>query len=138
VGALDTNDPKQEGAFNRDFSPSVCAPKTCPAIVDVDPRHYDAYTFVNNTGFIQCVTITLTSACAGANDIFSAAYLGSFDDSNLCQNYVGDIGRSPGQAGGSASYSVVIPTGATFVVVVSEVTGDAGCANYTLTLNGCY
>jgi hypothetical protein len=138
TGAIDLNDPKQEGAFNRDFSPSVCLPKACPAIVDADPRHYDAYTFVNNTGAPQCVTITLTSACAGANDIFSAAYLGSFNDANLCQNYAGDIGRSPSQVGGSASYSVVVQSGQTFVVTVYEQTGDAGCPGYTLTLNGCY
>jgi hypothetical protein len=40
--------------------------------------------------------------------------------------------------GGSASYSVVVPAGATFIVTVYEFTLDAGCGAYTLTLNGCY
>jgi hypothetical protein len=138
TGAISNTDPLQYGALSRDFSPSVCLPKTCPLLVDKGQHHYDEYSFVNSTGVPQCITITLMSACAGANDIYSATYLNSFDPTNLCTNYVGDIGRSPGQIGGSASYSVVVPAGATFVVTVYEFTANAGCATYTLTLNGCY
>ena len=53
-----------------------------------------------------------------ANQIFSAAYLDSFDPANLCDNYLGDIGASPLPTG---SYSFNVPAGRTFIVVVHEV-----------------
>jgi hypothetical protein len=64
--------------------------------------------------------------------LFSAAYLGSFDPNNICSaNYLGDMGASPAPA-----YQFTVPAGATFVIVVHEVTPNTGCASYTLTVNG--
>ena len=62
---------------------------------DPSPRHYDAYTFTNNTGATQCVTVDPTTECVGTNYIFVAAYLGSFDPNNICANWIGDSGSSP-------------------------------------------
>ena len=56
-----------------------------------------------------CVTVTLSSSCTGANDIFAAAYLNSFDPANLGTNYLGDGGNSPSLVGVRASNGVAVP-----------------------------
>jgi hypothetical protein len=102
--------------------------KTCPGPIGSVVNHYDAYAFENGESN-ACVTVTLISAC----DLFSAAYLGSYNATNLCQNYLSDMGSSTG-ANGSNSYSFNVPARARFVVVVSEV--DVGGCGYTLRVNG--
>ena len=69
-----------------------------PGNGDMLAHHYDAYTFVNNTGSSQCITVRLTTACTANNDIFSAAYLGSFSPANIATNYRFDIGVRSGQS----------------------------------------
>src|SRR5213076_2419338 len=63
----------------------------------------------------------------------SVMYLGSFDPANVCTNYLADIGNSPDVA---KSYSGTVPAGQTFVVTVNEVTPNAVCTGYTLTITG--
>jgi len=60
--------------------------------------------------------------------------LNSFDPSNICTNNVGDLGSSPN--GVPLSFGFNVPAGATFMVVVSEVTVNTGCAGYTLDIAG--
>jgi hypothetical protein len=91
-------------------------------------HHYDEYTFTNNTGATQCVTVDINTACTGTNFIFTTAYLGSFDPTNLCTNYLADEGASPNP---TQPFSFNIDDGQTFVLVVAEVTADAGCPAYT-------
>jgi hypothetical protein len=135
AGAISSTDPTQAGRIVRDWVPSTCATvKTVPGNGDMLAHHYDAYTFANTSGSAQCVTVKLDSTCGGANDVFSMAYLGSFNPASITANYRGDLGMSPGQNGGSTSYGVSIPADQTFVVTVYEVTANGGCGNYTLTV----
>src|SRR5881397_1541415 len=61
-----------------------------------------------------------------------AAYLGSFDPGNICTNWIGDSGSSPDP---DQAFSFTVDNGQTFVVVVSELTPDAGCPAYTITVS---
>ena len=77
--------------------------------------------------------IDTNTACTGTNFVFIAAYLGSFDPNNICTNWIGDSGGSPNP---DQPFSVNLAAGQTVVVVVSEVTPNAGCPDYTLTVTG--
>ena len=89
-------------------------------------------TVTNTTGATQCVTVDTNTACTGVNFIFIAAYLGSFDPGNICTNWIGDSGSSPDP---DQAFSFNVDNGQTFVVVVSELTPDAGCPAYTITVS---
>ncbi|MBX6326678.1 MAG: hypothetical protein IRY93_11650, partial [Chthoniobacterales bacterium] len=96
-------------------------------------HHYDSYTFTNTTGATQCVTVDINTACTGTNFIFATAYLGSFDPNDLCANYLADEGGSPNP---TQPFSFELGDGQTVVIVVAEVTADAGCPGYTMTVTG--
>lgn len=130
TGAIDAGDPVQTGRLTRANGIASCGqPKSCPGAYDSVARHYDLYTFTNTSGADACVTVSLTSSCG--TEAFAVAYLDTFNPADLCANYLGDAGVS-----GSAIFSVTVPAGARFVVVVNEVTPNAGCAGYTLNLSG--
>ena len=93
------------------------------------------YSFTNTTGSTQCVTVDTDTACTGTNFIFIASYLGSFDPANICTNWIGDSGSSP-DIGVPAPFQFNLDDGQTVVIVVSEVTPDAGCTGYTVTVSG--
>jgi hypothetical protein len=78
------------------------------------------------------VTVDTNTACTGVHFIFIGAYLGSFDPNNICSNWIGDSGSSPNP---EQAFSFDVDNGQTFVVVVSELTPDAGCASYTITVS---
>src|SRR6266498_1472561 len=130
-GSIDTGDPIQTGRLFRSGVPQTCPASTTCSTFDTLPHHYDAYTFTNTTGASQCVTIDTNTACTGTNFIFIAAYLGSFDPNNICTNWIGDSGSSPNP---DQPFQVTVDNGQTFVVVVNEVTPDAGCPAYTVTI----
>lgn len=135
TGSIDSNDQTQIARLGRDSSPSTCEGKNCPGPLGQGIRKYDSYTFVNNTGNPQCVTVRLDSACSGSGtngDIQSEAYLGSYDPTMICNNYLGDLGGSPPALN---SYSFTVPIGATYVVVVNEVNMNSGCQSYTLNVS---
>jgi hypothetical protein len=135
-GSLSSSDLQQTARINRDGTPSTCSsPKSCPGTLGSGPRLYDIYSFTNSVGVSACVTIALTSGCdPNTNPITSAAYLGSFNPSNLCQNYLGDLGNSPPA---QTSYSVNVPANGTLLVNVHEINpGLLGCSSYTLTVSG--
>jgi hypothetical protein len=136
TGSLSPGDLQQTARMNRDGNSSGCgSQKTCPGPFGSGPRLYDIYSFTNPIGASACVTIALTSGCDPINSpIMSAAYLGSFNPNNLCQNYLGDLGNSPPN---QTSYSVNLPPGGTLLVNVHEVLpGLGGCSSYTLTVSG--
>ena len=133
-GSIDTSDPTQIDRLFRTGFPQTCpATTTCSIFGDPTPHHYDSYTFTNTTGSTQCVTIDTNTACTGTNFIFTGAYLGSFDPNNICNNWIGDSGSSPNP---DQAFQVNVDNGQTLVVVVSEVTPNAGCPSYTLTITG--
>ena len=135
-GSIDTGDPTQTDRLFRSGVPQTCPPSTtCATFGDGLPHHYDEYTFTNTTGSTQCVTVDTDTACTGTNFIFIASYLGSFDPANICTNWIGDSGSSP-DIGVPAPFQFNLDDGQTVVIVVSEVTPDAGCAGYTVTVSG--
>jgi len=126
----------QSGRLTRDGVASTCdTPKAaCPGVYDASGRLYDAFSFSNTSGSATCLTATLATECSGTNYLFAVAYLGSFDPANLCTNYLADLGSSPT---GSGAMSFTLPAGDDVVIVVHEVTSEAGCpSGYNLTVSG--
>lgn len=128
-GSIAAGDTTQTNRLGRDGVPSSCTAKNFPSEITATPIRYDTHTFTNTSSEAACVRITLQASVA---NLFSATYLNNYNPSNKALNYIGDSGGSPA-VNGSVTYSVTIPAGATYVVVVSEaVVGSTG--NYTLSL----
>jgi autotransporter-associated beta strand protein len=120
----------QAGRLARDASVSSCGTsKAFPGMNDSVQRHFDAYPFYNGASS-ACITVTLASQNC---ELFSAAYLGSFNPANLALNYLADAGESV--MGGEALYSFVAPANAVFVVTVNPITASL-CGPYTLRVSG--
>src|SRR5207302_9224131 len=132
TGSIDSGDPLEQGRLTRRGIPQTCPATTSCAIFEAVQHHYDSYTFTNTTGASQCVDIDTNTACTGTNFIFTAAYLGSFDPTNICNNWIGDAGSSPNP---DQAFQVEVPDGQTLVVVVNEVF-CAVCLAYTVTITG--
>ena len=117
---LDGNDPTQADRLGRDGNPGTCSGKACPGGGFPGTKRFQTYNFTNNSAAPACFTVTINVATGGAGDIESAAYLGSYDPTNLCLNYLGDSGVSGlGTTLGTATYSFTVPAQANFVVVVN-------------------
>src|SRR5204863_3432117 len=135
-GAIEISDPTQTNRLYRDGVADTCAaPGPCGTSV-AGTYHYDLYTYTNTTGAQACVTVDLNTPCVGTgvNAIYSGAYLGSFDPSNICTNFLASLAGSPNF--GVGSYSFLVPVGATFLVNVQEINANLGCPQYTLTVTG--
>jgi hypothetical protein len=131
TGALTSTDPQQTNRLFRDGVPSACGvSKACSTIAGT--FRYDSHTFTNGSSPV-CVKVDISTACSGANFIFAAAYAGSFNPASICTNILADTGLSP-FPNGPMSFNVA--PNQTFVVVVSEVTANAGCPAYTVTVSG--
>jgi subtilisin-like proprotein convertase family protein len=140
-GAIAAGDTTQTGRLFRDGVPSECVgtAKTCPGPSGTATLRFDKYTLTNQNASPACVTVTPTSTC-GLN-MFAAAYLTSYTppppSGNLCTNYLGDNGLSPQSTNGlGQSFSFTVPAGATFVLVVNEITANTPCASYSLLVEG--
>jgi len=137
AGAIDGTEPQQNARLGRDSNPSSCATaKACPSSLGTGTRSFDTYSFANTSSVATCVTVNVTAdaSCSGNNQIFSAAYLDSYDPQNLCTNYLADEGQSPDL--GYNGYSFEVPAGRTFVVVVDAVQAGGLCPNYNLNVSG--
>lgn len=124
-------DPTQAQRVFRGGTPSDCGGRPFPGY-NADPvavaRRYDQYTYVNSSGSPICVKVTLRADNAG---VHSAAYLGAFNPADVGQNYLGDLGVAYA-ANTEASYSFTVPAGATYVIVVHEITPNTPATiNYT-------
>ena len=136
-GSITGADRVQTDRIVRDWAPSACgAAKSVPSLGDGLGHHVDSYSYTNSSATSQCITVQLSSACTASNDVFSVAYLGAYNPASVQGNYLADIGMSPGQNGGTAGYSFNVPAGQSFTVTVYEVTANAGCGAYTLTVSG--
>ena len=144
---LTSSDAPQADRLGRDGTPSTCAGKVCPGGIGTPGTRF-AKTFgpyTNSAGVAACITVTINAATGVPNtgDIESAAYLGSYDPTNLCLNYLGDSGVSglggpgPGPVLGTASYSFTVPAGASFVVVVNT-TGTTDSSEFSGTVSGFF
>ncbi len=133
-GSLTAEDAVSMGRLNQNDTESTCdAPLACPGTSSGNTLHYDAYPFLNNTGKSQCVKVTLDPrSCTGTTYIQSSAYLGPYNPTNLCTNYLADIGASPAMA---KSYSFTVPAWQSYTVIVNEVNPSAYCPAYTLVIS---
>src|SRR5205814_7338543 len=85
---IDLTDPSQADRMGRDGQPSSCAGKACPGgIGTAGTRHFQTFNFRNDGAAAACFTVTINAetGVSGTGDIESAAYLGSYDPTNLCQ-----------------------------------------------------
>jgi len=110
----------QNGRLNRfvDQTGACNNVRTCPGVFStVGARPFDAYSFTNTSASPACVTVNIDAqACVGNNFLVVAAYLGPYDPTNQCLNYLADIGGSPNPVG---VFSFNVPANATFTLVVT-------------------
>jgi hypothetical protein len=120
----------------RDGVPSTCAaPKACPGPFNSGSFTFDAYTFTNESNATQCVTVQYRPNVGCAVNAHAITYLGSYDPTNLCLNYLADVGASD-----DLDYSFEVPAGANFVVVIAANNPGVGngCAyQFTVVGNIC-
>jgi hypothetical protein len=136
IGSIDSSNPTQSDRLNRGVISGCCGTTyPCQIFGDGQLHHYDAFTFTNTTGSIQCITVGIDTDCQDSNFIFTAAYLGTFDPNNICTNWISDEGQSP-IPDNATPFSFNVEDGETFVLVVSEVTANGGCPSYTMTVSG--
>jgi hypothetical protein len=126
---------EQDDALSQNGVSSSCRQtKTCPGGSGPDVPYF-AITFLNDLGLDACVTVHLESQCVEAgSSVIGAAYLESVDPANICENYLGDPG-SLVSAGAPASWTVNVPAGADFVVVVSSASPLTACGLFCFTLS---
>jgi len=144
---LTANDSTQADRMGRDGTPSTCDGKACPGGIGTPgTRFFKTFgPFTNTAGVPACITVTINADTGVPNtgDIESAAYLGTYDPTNLCLNYLGDSGVSglggpgPGPVLGTASYSFTVPASASFVVVVNT-TGTTNSSQFSGTISGFF
>ena len=133
-GSINNGDPTQVNRVFRSGTASTCGGPLRPcSIATAGAVHYNAYSFTNTTGSTQCVSVNLNTSCGGTHNIFTVAYLGSFDPNNVCTNYLADEGESPNRQN---QFSFNLDNGQAVVLVVSEVTSGAGCPSYVMTVSG--
>jgi autotransporter-associated beta strand protein len=132
LGFIGTNSAVQTGRLNGVAPASDCASnKTCPGLQTALPRFSDAFTFVNEESN-ACITVSLASAA----NLFSVAYLGSYDPASLCVNYFADLGSATDDGG--TNYSFQVPGGSEFVIVVHQVDpSDQGQYRLDVTGGSC-
>jgi hypothetical protein len=136
TGSITLSDPTHLNRPGRSITNvSTCANvTTCTAVVvDGFSRHYDTHSYTNNTGSAQCITVNIDATQCGPAALFSVAYLGSFDPSNLCTNYLAD----PARPGPTMTYSFNLGPGQTAVILITESNENVGCPSYTLSINPC-
>ncbi|HST05215.1 MAG TPA: hypothetical protein VLQ48_10830, partial [Chloroflexia bacterium] len=110
---------------------STCAaPGTFPGTFDSSNVRYAAYTYQNTNTSPVCVTITVATTCQ--NTLHTSAYAGTFNPSNLAQNYLGNAGQSDN----NMQYSVTLPALTNLVVVVNETSTNACGSNYQVQVTG--
>lgn len=149
--ALTTSSSLQVSRLGRDGSPSDCsAAKSCPGPLQTATgnRFYNAHQLHTPPGTAPvCASVKIDAQCGSGNEIFSAAYSGlaaSYDNTQLCGNYLGDAGVSGlGDTVPSVTYSVVVPPDQDFFVVVDTINSPtetcSGAGNgYSVTVSGYY
>ncbi|RYY40437.1 MAG: T9SS type A sorting domain-containing protein [Chitinophagaceae bacterium] len=117
----------------RNSTVSSCAnPKVYPGSFTAVCR-YNVHTFLNGTAAPVCITVTLRHTGTTGN-VFMTAYVGSFNPSDLEENYLGDGGSSI-FSGVEQTMSVQVPAGSTFIIVAN--TADPSfCDGYRISISG--
>lgn len=132
VSPLLSSQGTQVGRLNR-FSPAgICGtPESSPGLfAATGDRAFDAYEIHNNTAMATCVTVDIVDQCTMGN-YFMAAYLGTFDPTNIETNYLADPGTSV-----SKQFSFTIPALGTVMLVIHELNTAQPCDLYSFTVWG--
>ncbi len=110
---------------------SACSsPKlNCPQYFGNTGVHYKTYTYTNESSNNECINVKLQANCSA--QLFCAAYLGSFDPTDVCNNYLADPGMSIAN-GGTDSMSFEVNSGSQYTIVVSGTAAGDTCGNYIL------
>jgi hypothetical protein len=136
---LDANDPTQADRLGRDGQPSSCSGKDCPGGGFPGTKRFQTFSFRNDSASPACFTVTINAELGGAGDIESAAYLGTYDPTNLCLNYLGDSGIvGLGTTVPNVSYSFVVPGQSDFVVVVNTTGTITASSVFSGTVSGFF
>jgi len=134
TGSITTSDPGQVSAVVGGVSSQCFVTQTCPGVSGIPgTRHYDSYSYTNSTGSTLCVTVSVDALGCETSGVGSVTYLGTFDPQMVCNNYLGHSST----AGPQYRYSFSVPAGATYIVVVRELSPGIGCASYTLRVSPC-
>jgi hypothetical protein len=127
----------QTGRLSQNGVDSSCAvSKSCPGVASPSSTFaFDAYQFANTSASTSCVTFNFPAACGVNQAIHPVAYLGSFDPSSPCTNYLGDVGHSV-NSGTTGAFSVNVPANSVVVLVVHEIGTVADCPSYSFSVSG--
>jgi hypothetical protein len=130
--------PVFNGRLIRNGVPSICGTDyTCSGVQSTSSQFsYQEFNFLNPSTTWQCIKVDL-DAKSCAQQVYSAAYLNSFNAANLCSNIQGAMGFS---TSGVYGYSFMVPPNTNFKVV-NNTTGilppSSDCADYTMTVTLC-
>jgi hypothetical protein len=132
AGAPGPNLPSHANQFFRDGTPTFCGDPSGPSSPIVTPtrRAYKSRVFTSFVNESVCVTVSVSTACTGGNEIMSESYSPAFDPENITANWIGDLGNSPPN---QTSYSFTLAAGARFETVVDEVLDTANCGGVDVT-----
>jgi hypothetical protein len=124
-GVLRDTDPTTDTRIGRDGTAATwAAPKPFPGLFGgTGTRAYKAFTLANPYSVDLYLQISLDDLL-DTGDVFAAAYLGSFDPTDLSVNYIGDPGFSPEIFGNPVTFQVILPVGEQIVLVVNQVNPD--------------
>ncbi len=124
TGRILNTDPTHSPRITRNGVHSICGTaKPYPGNTGSENFHYKSYTVQNTSASPDCVTLTLKNLDP-LNTVHLVAYIGSFNPSNLSQNYLGDIGNSS-VSGKVETFSVTIPGNTTIVLIATEPTANS-------------
>jgi hypothetical protein len=121
----------QTGRLSPDGTSSQCAPifKFSPSLISTGSSFsYVNHTFRSSLDEPVCVTVDVDTACSS---LFSVAYIPSFTPANPLENYAADMGTSSG----TPVYSLSVPGGSPFALVVHETATSPSCGAYVLNVS---
>src|SRR4051794_35382231 len=113
---------------------SACSPAKVVPPVDPGTFNFVGFSEPSTINEPACVTVTITTtdSTCWTNGLFSASYLGSFDNTNVQTNYVGDVGAGPTSAT-PVAYSMVVPPGQVLDTLFNTSSPGTGCPSFDVT-----
>ena len=130
AGTINGSNPTTIGLTPNGIASAFAQPKAFPGAT-ITNAHYQTYVFTNTLPQAACIGVELDST---SEPLLAGAYLNSFNPTNAALNYLGDAGV-PAAANAPGTFSVNVPAGLVFVIVVSEINPGSG-GGYTLNLSG--
>lgn len=131
TGTIDASDQQQNGRTTRNGITGSCPTGKTNTLFASTVLRRDSQGFTNPTGQNACVTVDFNAAGCAGNTTQMVAY-STYDPLNPGNNIISDFGFS---TTGTASFGFPIAAGASYTLVVHEITAGTGCASYTYTIN---